>query len=63
MEGTIDLLLRTGARVNSTGRNGNTAAHCAADQGRCRALKTLALDGVDFNIRNWVSPRTLKRLL
>lgn len=55
MDASIDLLLRAGARVNAAGKGGKTAAHFAAEMGRCNALRRIALEGADFNIRNWVS--------
>lgn len=55
MDSSIDLLLRAGARVNTAGKGGKTAAHYAAEQGWCNALRRIAIEGADFNIRNWVS--------
>lgn len=54
MDSTIDQLLRAGAKPDATGRGGNSAAHFAADAGRCNALKRLAQESADFNILNWV---------
>lgn len=55
MDSTIDFLLRAGARVNAAGKGGKTPAHYAAEMGRCNALRRIAVEGADFNIRNWVS--------
>jgi len=46
----VEILIKNGANINLTNRNGNTALHLAATYGRADVIRLLLTNGADINI-------------
>jgi len=46
----VEVLLKHGANINLTNRNGNTALHLAATYGRVEVIRLLLARGADINV-------------